>query len=191
MQLHTVPAVRHALASMPPSLRLRPSSFAPVCDPRAQTLILGSMPGIEALRVREYYAHASDSFWKIMGALYGAGPCLPYELRLRILKQNRIALWDVVQSCDRTAYAGAPVAKDGRVPNDIAAFLRTHPGIRRIYFNGAVAARLFDSLIADRLDGLHLDIALQPLPSTSPANASLRHSQKLVAWSVLRDRAQH
>lgn len=187
MQLRTVPAVRSALAAMPVAVRQRPCSFAPVCDPRAQKLILGSMPGVEALRVREYYAHASDSFWKIMGALYGAGPCLPYELRLRILKQNRIALWDVVQSCDRSAYAGTMPARDGRVPNDLAAFLRTHPGIRSIYFNGAVAARLFDSLVADSLGGLHLDIALHAMPSTSPANASLRHSQKLAAWSVLRD----
>lgn len=166
-------------------VRQRPCSFAPVCDPRAQKLILGSMPGMESLRVREYYAHASDSFWKIMGALYGAGPCLPYELRLRILKQHRIALWDVMQSSDRNVYAGGPGAKEGRVANDLAAFLRTHPGIRDIYFNGVVAERLFDSMVSDTLAGLHLDIALHRLPSTSPANASLRHSQKLEAWSVL------
>lgn len=186
MQLHTVPAVRSALNALPSVVRLRPCSFAPVCDPRAQTLILGSMPGVESQRVREYYAHAGDSFWKIMGTLYGAGPCLPYELRLRILKQHHIALWDVLQSPDRNVYAGGPDVRGGRVPNDFGAFLRTHPGIRAICFNGAVAERLFHSLVADTLAGRHLDIALRRLPSTSPANASLRYSQKLEAWSALR-----
>lgn len=75
--------------------------FPPIADKKAKVLILGSMPGEESLRKNEYYANPKNCFWRIMAALLGFGGDLNYEERTRILKKNRIALWDVMKSCER------------------------------------------------------------------------------------------
>ncbi|MGA2776460.1 MAG: hypothetical protein ABSF94_02815 [Steroidobacteraceae bacterium] len=59
--------------------------FAPVCGESARILILGSLPGQTSLHRREYYAQPQNSFWRIMGALFGAGPNLSYAERVQRL----------------------------------------------------------------------------------------------------------
>ena len=70
-------------------------SFAPIAAPDAHTLILGSMPGMASLEAGQYYAHPRNSFWPIMGALYGAPPDLAYAARVDRLKASGVAVRDV------------------------------------------------------------------------------------------------
>lgn len=56
------------------------------------------MPGKRSLEEQRYYAHPQNGFWDIMGAVFGAGRGLPYAERLKALKKNRIALWDVAHA---------------------------------------------------------------------------------------------
>lgn len=155
-------------------------SFPPIADPGARILILGSMPGKESLRAQQYYAHPRNAFWPIMGELTGALPSLPYALRTQKLREAGIALWDVLATCIRTTSLDADIVTDSILPNDFAVFLRQHPHIERVYFNGALAEQSFRRLVLPHLD-LPL-LRLQRLPSTSPANATLRYEQKLQAW---------
>jgi hypoxanthine-DNA glycosylase len=53
--------------------------FPPVADPRARVLVLGSLQGPVSLRERQYYAQPRNSFWRIMGVLFGAALERPYE----------------------------------------------------------------------------------------------------------------
>lgn len=158
-------------------------SFPPIADEHARILILGSMPGKESLRTGQYYAHPRNAFWPILGELTGASPALPYETRARILKSAGIALWDVLASCMRPGSLDADIDPDSIHPNDFAAFFETHPHITRVYFNGAAAEQYFRKHALPQL--AQLPLQLQRLPSTSPANASLRYEQKLQAWQAI------
>ncbi len=64
--------------------------------------------------------------------------------------------------------------------NDFRGFLRNHPDVRLIAFNGKKAEQLFRRFVP--IDGLSADVSLTGLPSTSPAYASMSFSGKLAAW---------
>ncbi|MFZ3017788.1 MAG: DNA-deoxyinosine glycosylase [Gallionella sp.] len=157
--------------------------FPPIEDERARILILGSMPGRESLRANQYYAHPRNAFWPIMGEIAGAMPALPYEQRTLKLRAAGIALWDVLASCTRPGSLDSDIDPDSIHPNDFSAFFRKYPHIERVYFNGTMAEQSFRKHVLPQL--AHLPLQLQRLPSTSPANASLRFEQKLEAWKII------
>ena len=155
-------------------------SFPPIENPTATVLILGSMPGKESLRARQYYAHPRNAFWPIMGELAGAAPELPYAVRIQKLKSAGIALWDVLASCTRHSSMDADIETDSICPNDFTSFFLKHPHITHVFFNGAMAEQCFHKYVLPMLKTRK--IHYQRLPSTSPANASVRYEQKLEAW---------
>ncbi len=153
----------------------------PVIGAAARILVLGSFPGEESLRRREYYGHPRNQFWPIMGALVGAGPELAYAERLRRLMAAGIALWDVLDSCRREGSLDQRIETQARRPNDLAALAAGHPGLRHVVLNGTMAAALYTRLPPDRHPGL----PATALPSTSPAHARLRPAEKLERWRVV------
>lgn len=155
-------------------------SFAPIEDEQARMLILGSMPGALSLKMGEYYAHPRNLFWPIMAELCGFDAALPYQQRSDALKSAHIALWDVLHSCKRVGSADAKIDNSSLKINDFARFLREHPQIRHIFFNGAKAESCYRRQVLP-LPGFQ-PIRYLRLPSTSPAYAALNHQQKLAAW---------
>ena len=112
-------------------------SFAPLSNPQARVLVLGSMPGLASLRLQQYYGHPQNTFWKIVGEVLGFDPELAYELRTQALVERGVALWDVLASCVREGSLDADIDDASVVANDFAAFFETHPHIVRVCFNGA------------------------------------------------------
>ena len=167
-------------------------SFPPIENPTAHILILGSMPGKESLRAGQYYAHRRNAFWPIMGELVGAAPTMAYEARTQILKSAGIALWDVLASCMRHSSMDADIEANSICPNDFASFFFRHPNITHVFFNGSMAEKCFHQHVQPLLEPLFKQSPLhyQRLPSTSPANASVRYEQKLKAWKVILQRNQ-
>jgi TDG/mug DNA glycosylase family protein len=161
-------------------------AFRPVAAKDARVLILGSMPGQASLVAGRYYAYPHNAFWPIMGELFGAGPELDYRSRLARLKRAKVALWDVLASCERRGSLDSNIDARSMVPNDFAAFLAKHPHIRHVCFNGATAERCFRLRVLPLLGEAGKALQLRRLPSTSPANASLSRPRKLAAWSVLK-----
>src|SRR5689334_11374474 len=163
----------------------RARSFPPLARADARVLILGSMPGAESLRRREYYAHPHNQFWPIMGALFGAGRELPYAERVGRLLERGVAVWDVLKQCERPGSLDSSIVRGSEVVNDFRGFLRRHPGIDSIFFNGAKSAGVFARAV-------QADLAARPLrcarlPSTSPAHAGLSARDKLAAWRAVAD----
>lgn len=158
-------------------------SFLPVEDHDAEKLILGSMPGKASLAAGQYYAHPRNLFWPIMGELTGAHPGLPYQERLRILKANRIALWDVLASCIRKNSLDARIETSSEIINDFESFFLSHPQISDVFFNGRKAEQSFFKKVIPLLESRTLNYHL--LPSTSPANAAISYKNKLKVWQEL------
>jgi len=143
-------------------------------------LVLGTLPGEESLRRVEYYAHPRNAFWPIVFALFGAAPAIDYNERLRFAGDRRIALWDVCATAERRASLDSEIKRES--PNPIHDLLDAHPDIRTVAFNGGGARRLYNRHFTRRPDLLYL-----PLPSTSPAHASLGLGEKLARWQALRE----
>jgi len=156
-------------------------SFEPVSRADARVLILGSMPGRASLAAGEYYAHPRNAFWKIMEALFGIACDDTYRDRLRQLTANRVALWDVMRTCQRKSSLDADIVDGSIVANDFVAFFGAHPRIERVFFNGTKAESAYRKHVVPwlpRPDPLHY----VRLPSTSPAHASRSLQQKIACW---------
>ena len=163
----------------------RSRGFPPIAAPDARILILGSLPGQVSLARRQYYAQPHNAFWRIMGVLFGAGPDLPYAERAERLQAHRVALWDVCKAATRPGSLDASIDVSSVVPNDFRAFFRAHPAVAAVFTNGGTATRLYARLVQPGLPEATRRLPLHPLPSTSPAHASLRFEQKLARWSAV------
>jgi hypoxanthine-DNA glycosylase len=153
-------------------------SFPPIVDSQSRVLILGTMPGEESLRQQQYYAHKQNLFWKILSQVLHEPFTLDYEERKQMLLRHHIALWDTCQSCVRKGSLDSDI-KDV-VPNTIDVLIKKYTNIKTIAFNGKKAEALYNKYFG------HLEhINYLPLPSTSPANASISMDRKLAAWSAL------
>lgn len=157
-------------------------SFPPIADAGARVLILGSMPGVASLRAGQYYAHARNAFWPLMGALLGVDAQAPYAARVAALRAAGIALWDVLHTCTREGSLDSMIDRDTEVPNDLPGFFAAHPQVGHVFFNGAAAEACFRRHVLSRLAaGVP---SCQRLPSTSPANAASSFAQKLATWQA-------
>lgn len=159
--------------------------FPPIAAPDARILVLGSLPGQASLAARQYYAQPHNAFWRIMGALFDAGPDRPYAERSAALVAHRIALWDVCRAAVRPGSLDASIDLRTVVVNDFAAFFRSHPGIEAVCCNGGTAFRLYERLVVPRLPEPARALQRVRLPSTSPAHAGLRFEQKLAQWRAI------
>ena len=138
--------------------------FGPVWDSESRILILGSMPSPKSRKAAFYYMHPQNRFWPVMQAL-----------------RHHIALWDVIESCDITGASDASIRN--ATPNDLTPLLRDAP-IARIFTTGAKSAQLYRRLIEPRLAATGITIGMTPLPSTSPANASMRLPALIEAYRL-------
>ena len=163
----------------------RSHGFPPVAREDARVLVLGSLPGQASLAAGQYYAQPQNSFWRVMGRLFDAGPEHAYEERLKLLVEARVALWDVCASAKRPGSLDQRIDRSSVAPNDFKGFFAAHRGIDAIFFNGATAERLYLSLARPTLPHSVAGIAMKRLPSTSPAHAGASFAQKLEAWKAV------
>ena len=153
--------------------------FPPVVDDAARLLILGSFPSVQSLSARQYYGNPRNAFWPITSALFRFDVQAPYETRLAALQSHGVALWDVLHKCRRAGSSDAKIDPKTIVANDFGQLMTAYQRIRRVYFNGQTADKLFRRLVQ-----VDAPVCYQLLPSTSPARA-MPPGQKLDAWRVI------
>lgn len=146
-------------------------TFGPVYDHDSKILILGSMPSVKSREQNFYYGHPQNRFWKVMAAVTSESVPDTIEEKRSFLLRNRVALWDVIESCDIIGSSDSSIRNvkenDMRVILDAA-------DIQAIFVNGGKAYELFVRYCSSYLAG-DKKTKLIRLPSTSPANA---------AWSL-------
>jgi hypoxanthine-DNA glycosylase len=159
-----------------------PAGLPPVASRDAMVLVLGSYPGAQSLATRRYYAHGQNRFWATMGRIVGVQESAPYEERLCALRAHRVALWDVLATCEREGSMDADIVPDTEVVNDFAGFFARHRAIRGVCFNGRTAAALFARHVLPEDFWGESDLLFQVLPSTSPAHAAMRARELADHW---------
>ena len=162
------------------------SGFAPIVSSNASILILGTMPSEASLLRQQYYGHPRNAFWPIMGILFNSAPGLCYQLRKEMLIENGVAVWDVLQSCNRLGSLDSDIKLATIRTNDFVGFFSEYQCIKRVFFNGKMAEKLYQKRILPTLNQHFSYLEYQCLPSTSPAYAALKLEQKTEAWKVIK-----
>jgi len=159
-------------------ITVRKSAFAPLVAPDTRVLLLGSLPGETSLAQQRYYAHSQNRFWHLVGKVIGVDlPALDYEDRLAALLAARIGLWDTVASARREGSLDASMRDvEARALPELTATL---PNLRAVGFNGRKSQSIGMPQLADS------GLALIPLPSSSPAHASMRLAEKEKLWAEI------
>ena len=152
--------------------------FAPVYDEHSEILILGSLPSEKSRETGFYYGHPQNRFWRVLAAIYEEKVPLSIEEKKSMLLRNRVAVWDVIESCDIIGSADSSVKN--AVAADVAGLLN-RTSIRRVYVNGTLAGKLYDRFLLKKTG-----IEAMKLPSTSPANARYRLGDLIESWQVIR-----
>lgn len=161
-------------------------TIEPVFDERSRVLVLGTIPSPASREVGFFYGHPQNRFWRVMEQLYGLADHALVEngTRRAFLLEHRIALWDVLASCEIRGASDASIIEP--VPNDLARILDAAP-IGHVFATGAKAhafcRRFNGELLRER------GICLTGLPSTSPANARVRLLELVEAYRAVRESA--
>ena len=153
--------------------------FPAIYAPDSRILILGSFPSVKSREQKFFYGHPQNRFWRIMAALLGTDVPQTTKEKRAFLLAHRIALWDVIASCDIAGSSDASIRN--AVPNDLSPILET-ASVRQIFTNGGTAHRLYRKYIYP-LTGRE-DIVL---PSSSPANAARSLNALIDAWQIVRE----
>lgn len=151
--------------------------FEPIYDEASEILILGTFPSVKSRENAFYYGHPQNRFWKVLAALCNEDCPTTIEEKKGFLLRHRIALWDVVKSCEIKGSSDSSI--QNVVANDISELCR-ETNIQAIYCNGKKAKALFDRYI-----GKEQQIEATVLPSTSPANAAWNLERLIEEWNII------
>ncbi|WP_404985422.1 DNA-deoxyinosine glycosylase [Chryseobacterium sp. M5] len=157
----------------------RISSFPPFIDEQSKILILGSIPGVKSLEKQQYYAHPQNKFWKIIFELFSEEFTEDYSVRINILKKNHIAIWDVIDSCERKGSLDSEIKNEEA--NQIEKLLENYPNIKAVFCNGGKSYKNLQKLL-----GKNFRIPIYLLPSTSPLH-TISFERKFEDWKKVLD----
>lgn len=155
-------------------------NIEPLYDKKSRILILGSFPSVKSREEQFFYAHPQNRFWRVMAALTENEIPKTVEEKKTLLLNSKIAVWDVIKSCDITGSGDSSIKNV--VPNDITDILKTG-NIRAIYCNGQTSYKLYGRYIEPKT---HIKATV--LPSTSPANAAYSLGKLMEKWEVIKEK---
>ena len=154
-------------------------TIPPVFDESSSILILGSFPSVKSREGMFFYHHPQNRFWRVLSILLGTPLPLTIDEKRNMLLQNRIALWDVIESCDIVGSQDSSIS--AAAPNNLL-LITNNSNIKHIFTNGGTAFSLYN-----RYGRAMTGIKAVKLPSTSPANAKFDLESLVFKWGVISD----
>ena len=137
--------------------------FKPVIFKESRVLILGSFPSVKSREVDFYYGNKNNRFFKILEVIFEEKIGESKEAKIDFLKRHKIALFDVVKSCEIVGSSDSSLIV--KEVNDIGKLIE-NTDIEKILLNGKKAFEIFQKYIKiDKVKYFYI-------PSSSPANAS-------------------
>ncbi len=152
----------------------------PLYDNNSEILILGSFPSVKSREQMFFYGHPQNRFWKVTAAVFGDEVPQTIEEKKVFLLKNRVALWDVIASCEISGSSDSSIKNV--TPNNLSQIIDKGK-IKRIFVNGKTAEKYYNKYTRDKIG-----MEAVCLPSTSPANAAWNMEKLIKAWSVIADR---
>ena len=152
------------------------TSYEPVWNGDSRILILGSFPSVKSREMAFFYGHPQNRFWKVIASIYEEELPKTIDEKKAMLLKNKIALWDVIKSCDIIGSADNSIKNV--VPNNLDVILK-NAKIEKIYVNGNQALNLYNKYLLP-----HLSVEAILLPSTSPANAIYSFEKLCAIWQA-------
>ena len=153
----------------------------PVWNSESRILILGTIPSPASRDAGFFYMHPQNRFWKVVSAVFGEElnfsnsatknpelKPLVIQERRDFLLSHKIALWDVLSSCDINGASDASIKN--AVPNDFTKIL-SNSKITNVFCTGKTAYNLWNKFCAEKYEA-QFNLKTECLPSTSPANAA-------------------
>ena len=148
----------------------------PVFDEHSKVLILGSFPSVRSRESMFFYGHPQNRFWKVLSLVFGEESPVSTEEKRAFLLRHRVAVWDVIASCDITGSSDSSIKN--AVPNDLSVIL-TKAEIQHIFVNGKTAEKYYNKYLK-AVTGREARL----LPSTSPANAAWKTEMLAKVWGA-------
>ena len=148
-------------------------AFPPLHGDNPHTLILGTFPSPLSREKGEYYGNPRNQFWRLIFGVFDEPFENPdYNAKKLVIFANGIALCDVIIECEPDGALDSGIRNPiyrTELPDFIAKI-----GISKVFFNGNNAYQFYRRRIGQ------IDKCV--LPSSSPANASMRFEEKLRHW---------
>jgi len=152
-------------------------NIPPLYDMDSEILILGSFPSVKSREQQFFYGHPQNRFWEVVSAVFHCETPMTIPEKKDFLYANRIALWDVIASCEIEGSSDSSI--QNVIPNDIGTIL-INSNVKKIFTNGSASSELYKKLIYPKTS-----IGSIKLPSTSPANAAWSLDKLIDAWQII------
>ena len=151
--------------------------FGPYINKDSKVLILGSIPSSKSRELGFYYMHPQNRFWRIISDLLKEEVPNTIEAKKDFLKRNKIALWDVLDSCDINGSSDSSI-KNPKV-NNIKKLI-TKTDVKYIFVTGKKALALYNKYC-------YKNVLIEAiyLPSTSSANAIFSYEKLKEKYMII------
>lgn len=154
-------------------------TIKPVYDKDSKILILGTIPSPKSREIGFYYGHPQNRFWKVLSAVLNEKEPETIEDKKVFLLKNKIALWDVLASCDIRG------ADDSSIKNPIANdmnIILNQSQVKNIFTTGSTAFKLYNKYCYEKIQ-----IKAVQMLSTSPANCRYSLETLIGNYSILKE----
>ena len=146
----------------------------------SKILLLGSMPSSKSRELGFYYMHPQNRFWRVLSIVFDEEIANNIDGKKEFLKKHKIALWDVIESCEITGSSDSLI-KNVKV-NNINKII-TKSKINKIFTICRKAHELYNKYCLE--DVKISDVCLY---STSPANCAISLDKLVENFKVINNK---